>query len=69
MVKKSNDIEDLKLFITSLMNKEQADHSKIIADLKIKIYGTKEYDDAVKLLTKIYEARQDILEKIFNEIV
>jgi hypothetical protein len=64
--RKSNN--EIKLFVTSLMNEEQDSHSSLIDALKEKIGGTKEFDDMVRLLNRIYAAKIEILDKIFQEL-
>jgi hypothetical protein len=67
-IKKSNGIEEIKLFIAELMNEEQASHSKLVNDLRSRIGDTREFDDTLKVLTQIYNAKSKLLEKIYQEM-
>ena len=59
---------ELKLFVVNLLNDEQDVHSKLVSDLRARIGKTKEFDDALKVLTQIYDAKVELLEKIYKEM-
>jgi len=64
--RKSN--SDLRMYVANQMNALQDAHSRIVADLKKIAYGTKEFDDMVKLLARIYQAKIEVLEGILLEL-
>jgi hypothetical protein len=66
--KNNGDTEAVRLYITETMNKEQQEHSKLLLQLEAALGGTREYDEAVKVLTKIYDAKSRLLTRIFNDI-
>jgi predicted DNA-binding protein YlxM (UPF0122 family) len=69
MSKKKNDgLDEIKLFIAHMLTEEQSVHSRLIEDLSNRISGTTEYEEALKILTKVYDARRDILEKLFKKV-
>lgn len=69
MAKRQNSkIEEIKLFVAGLLNDEQDAYSKLVATLRANIGKTKEFEDTLKVLTQIYEAKADLLEKIYKEI-
>ena len=68
-MRRNKELEQIKLFVANLMNTEQSNHSKLVNDLQKVAGKTKEFDEMLKVLTQIYEAKADILEKIYNEIL
>lgn len=62
------DIEKIKLLISSMMNEEQDNYSKLIIELRNAIGKTREFEDTAKILAQIYEAKLAILEKIYKEL-
>lgn len=67
MVRK-NKLEELKYFVSKMINDEQNTHSLLIANLRASIGKTREFEDAVKVLNQVYEAKIELLEKIYKEI-
>jgi chromosome condensin MukBEF ATPase and DNA-binding subunit MukB len=65
---KNNEIGKIKLFISHLMNDEQDAHSELIAKLHAVAGKTKEYNDIYAVLTQIYDAKMEILNKIYKEM-
>ena len=61
-------LEEIKLFVVSLINSEQGAHSKLINDLQSAAGKTKECEDLIKILTEIYEAKFALLDKILRKI-
>lgn len=68
MSKEKSDIESVKLLILKTINNEQKEHSRIISELSNKIGGTNEFENVSKLLSKLYESKIDVLEKLYEEI-
>ena len=66
--RKNNDTEAVRLYILELINEEQSKHSRLVADIKLVIGGTKEFDDTVRVLNQIYDAKNKLLQRILNEI-
>jgi len=66
--KRNSELEELKLFITGLMNEEQSSHSKLINELRLRLGDTREFDDALKVLTQIYNVKNKLLERIYQEM-
>lgn len=60
--------EEIKLFVANLLNDEQDAHAKLIAELRAIIGKTQEFEDTLKVLTQIYEAKVELLEKIYKEM-
>lgn len=50
------------------MNEKQDKHSRLVENLRAEIGNTKEFDDIVRLLTKIYEAKINTLEEVLREL-
>ncbi len=65
---RKNDVEQIRMFIASLITDEQNAHAKLIAALRNQIGGTTQFDDTLKTLTKIYEAKIEVLEKIYKKV-
>jgi len=61
-------LNDIKLFVSSLMTATQDEHSKLISSLREKIGQTKEFDDAFRVLSQIYDSKIELLDKIYKEI-
>ena len=69
MTKRNNkQLEEVSLFVASLFNTEQDEYSKLVARLKAALGKTKEFDDALRVLTQIYEAKVELLNKIYDKI-
>lgn len=68
MTNNKDEIECIKLFISSLMNEVQNDHSKLLATLKQTIGKTKEFEDTMKILIQIYDSKIELLNHIYNKI-
>lgn len=68
MTKRSSDLEQVRLFVANLLNEEQNAHSKLISALQAVAGKTREYEDIVKVLTEIYDAKIEVLEKIYRKI-
>ena len=62
-----NELERIKLFVAQMINDEQDAYSKMIDELKKKIGGTKQYNEVFELLTKIHEAKAEVLNIIYKE--
>ncbi|KKN11742.1 hypothetical protein LCGC14_1023450 [marine sediment metagenome] len=60
--------EEMKLFVANLLNDEQDAHAKLVAELRDIIGKTQEFEDTLKVLTQIYEAKVELLEKIYKEM-
>ena len=60
--------EEIKLFVANLLNDEQDAHAKLVAELRDIIGKTQEFEDTLKVLTQIYEAKVELLEKIYKEM-
>ena len=67
MVKRDK-VDEAKYFVSRLINEEQNAHAKLLADLKAAIGKTREFEDAAKVLSQIYEAKIELLEKIYKEL-
>jgi hypothetical protein len=65
---KNNELEELRLFVASLMNREQKDHSKLVCELKAKLGLTHECITTTAVLGQILDAKDKILQEIFNKI-
>jgi len=61
-------LNDIKLFVSSLMTEIQDEHSKLVSSLREKIGQTKEFEDTLKVLSQIYDAKIGLLDKIYKEI-
>ena len=61
-------LKDIKLFVSNLMNEIQNEHSILVASLKKQISGTKEFDDAAAVLTRLFDAKIELLDKIYKEM-
>jgi len=69
MTKRNNkELEEVRLFVASLFNTEQDAYSKLVAQLKAAMGKTKEFDDALRVLTQIYESKVELLNKIYDKI-
>jgi len=69
MVRKQNkDIEHMRLYIANLMNDEQNSYSKLIFDLKAAAGATNEFPKMLNILTKLYEAKMEVLDKVYKEM-
>lgn len=69
MVRKQNkEIEQIRLFVTNLMNEEQNAHSKLVADLRIAAGMTEEFNAMVAILKQVYEAKREVLDKVYKEM-
>lgn len=67
--KRSNDVlDEIKLTIATMLTEEQSLHSKLIEDLKKRIDGTTEFEEACKILTKVYNAKKDVLDRLFKKV-
>ncbi len=67
MSKKEN-LEELKLFVSKLMNEEQEQHSKRIQPFIENKMGLIAVEETIKVLTHIYNAKMEMLEKVYKEI-
>ncbi|KKL82228.1 hypothetical protein LCGC14_1986860 [marine sediment metagenome] len=65
---RKNDVEQIRMFVASLITDEQNAHSKLIAALRDQIGGTTQFDDTLKVLTRVYEVKIEILEKIYKKV-
>lgn len=65
---KNKEIDELRLFVATMLNSEQDKHSKLLADLHSAIGNTKEYIEASKVISQVYEAKITTLEKILDKI-
>jgi hypothetical protein len=59
---------DLKLFVAQMMTEENDKHSKLIADLRNEIEDTQEFENTLKVLSRIHKAKIETLEKIYGVI-
>lgn len=66
MAKRKSD--DIKLFIANLLNVEHDAHAQLVATLRDTIGKTQEFEDTLKVLTQIHEAKIELLDKIYKEI-
>lgn len=66
--KQSEDIDKIKLYISSLMNSEHDRHSKLINDLKDVLGKTQKYDEMCELLNTVYNSNIVLLDKIYKYI-
>lgn len=67
MVKRNSEIEQVRMFVASLLNDEQKAHAKLLAALKAQIGNTPEYDATARVLTRVYEAKKEVLEKVYRK--
>ena len=69
MVRKQNkELEQIRLYVAQLMNDEQNIHSKLIGDLSRAAGSTIECHKMTELLTRLYDAKIEVLEKVYKEI-
>lgn len=68
MSRRNRELEEVKLFVASLLNEEQDLHSKLLADLKSRVGNTKQCQDLIEVLTKIFEGKTKVLEKVYKKI-
>ena len=68
MMSKNNKLEELKLYVTQKINKEQSLYSKFLNDLDFYVGGLKDTENIKKILEKIYFAKNEILEEILQKI-
>lgn len=66
--KQNKELEHIHLYVANLMNDEQNAHAKLITTLRAVSGKTHEFDDMLKVLTQVYEAKIELLEKIYKEI-
>ena len=58
----------IKLYVAGRMTTIQDEHAKLIAALQDHLGSTREYDDSLRVLNKIYDAQIKLLEDIFKEL-
>jgi hypothetical protein len=69
MVKKSStEIEEVKLFIATLINEEQDKHANLLSALRLMIGNTNECYNVEALLGKMYAAKHEVLEKVMKKV-
>ena len=69
MVRRNNkELNEIDLFVSNLFNTEQDAYSKLVAQLRAAMGKTKEFEDTLKVLTQIYEAKVELLNKIHDKI-
>lgn len=66
--RKNNELEEVRLFVTNLMNREQQDHARLINELKSKLGLTQEFINTAAVLGQIWEAKDKILHEIYDKI-
>ena len=66
MAKRNN--EEIKLFITRLMEEEQDTHSGLIVELGKSVGLTEEFVATSKVLKQVHSAKMDLLERIYKEL-
>ena len=68
MTKQRESLNDLKLFITKLMNEEQDLNSKSLELLK-GIIGEDLGQDTIKIVNEIFKAKLSVLNKVYTQIL
>ena len=68
MANEKHDLEKIKLFITKLINEEQDKHSELLEMLKSRIDDTAEFDNTVRVLNKVHDARVEQLNKVYEKV-
>jgi len=68
VVSKNYQLEQVKLFVASLLNEVQNEHAKLLAQLKTVMGKTKEFEDTAKVLSQIYDAKIEMLNKVYDKI-
>jgi len=62
------ELEEIKRYVAELMNVEQTKHANMVRDLFDVVGGLDEYENMKKILVKIYDAKIEVLDKIYNKI-
>lgn len=65
---RKNKLEDIKYFVSKLITEQQNEYSALLASLRGAIGKTREFDDASKVLSQVYEAKIELLEQIYREL-
>lgn len=65
---RKNKLEDIKYFVSKLITEQQNEYSALLASLRSAIGKTREFDDASKVLSQVYEAKIELLEQIYREL-
>jgi hypothetical protein len=68
MLKRNKELWQIKLFVATLLNKIQDEHSKLLIDLESQIGKTSQFDEVVQTLTKIYDGKIQVLDEIYKKI-
>ena len=66
MSRKENKLEELKLFVSRLMNEEQEKHAKKVESLSTEI-SIEVVAETIKTLTIIHNAKMDLLDRVYKE--
>lgn len=61
-------LNDIKIFVANLLIEIQDDHSKLMNSLQAEVGKTAEFDTVSKVLKQIFEAKVNLLEKIYKEL-
>ena len=64
----SQSLNAAKLYVTARMNELQDEHSKLITALQARIGQTKECDDAIRVLSQVYDAQIALLDEVYKEL-
>jgi hypothetical protein len=67
MTSQKESLEELKLFISKLMNEEQDRHSKTAEQIRSYL-GLNLGQDTIKVINEVYKARVEILNKVYDKI-
>lgn len=68
MVKKISEIEQIKLFVAQLINDEQSKYSDLVRLLNANMSNSHLSKDILELLRLIYEAKDEVLQKVYRKI-
>ena len=63
-------LDELKLFVSKLINEEQEKYSKKVEDLTAvnAETGLQSVSETIKVLNLLYKAKTEVLEKVYKEI-